>query len=158
MRRVGHRSNAIRELVIRTKRGGDRKRPHHGLRERLRTLPLEELLQTCAGLRDSSRRTVEESAPCWLCAPPRAGCWPASGRPPNSRSSSTNWSVGDSPGAVNLGAVSQPRTLVLRNIGGRDLHVDGIHIEGPNRDDFSVASDNATGVPVEQGPLELAVR
>jgi transposase len=33
-----------------------------GLRERLRTLPLGELLQTCAGLRDSSRRSVEESA------------------------------------------------------------------------------------------------
>jgi hypothetical protein len=33
-----------------------------GLRERLRTLPLGQLLQTCAGLRDSSRRSVEESA------------------------------------------------------------------------------------------------
>jgi transposase len=33
-----------------------------GLRERLRTLPLGELLQTCAGLRDSPRRSVEESA------------------------------------------------------------------------------------------------
>jgi transposase len=32
------------------------------LRERLRTLPLGQLLQTCAGLRDSSRRSVEESA------------------------------------------------------------------------------------------------
>ena len=33
-----------------------------GLRERLRRLPLGQLLQTCAGLRDSSRRSVEESA------------------------------------------------------------------------------------------------
>ena len=33
-----------------------------GIRERLRTLPLGQLLQTCAGLRDSSRRSVEESA------------------------------------------------------------------------------------------------
>jgi transposase len=33
-----------------------------GLRERLRTLPLGQLLHTCAGLRDSSRRSVEESA------------------------------------------------------------------------------------------------
>ena len=33
-----------------------------GLRERLRTLPLGQLLQTCAGLRDSSQRSVEESA------------------------------------------------------------------------------------------------
>jgi hypothetical protein len=33
-----------------------------GLRERLRTLPLGQLLQTSAGLRDSSRRSVEESA------------------------------------------------------------------------------------------------
>src|SRR4029453_15354604 len=32
------------------------------LRERLRTLPLGQLLQTCAGLRDSSRRSIEESA------------------------------------------------------------------------------------------------
>ena len=32
--------------------------------------------------------------PCWLCDPPRAGRWPANGRPPNSRSSSTGWSVG----------------------------------------------------------------
>jgi transposase len=32
------------------------------LRERLRTLPLGQLLQTCAALRDSSRRTVEEAA------------------------------------------------------------------------------------------------
>ena len=33
-----------------------------GLRERLRTMPLGQLLHTCAGLRDSSRRSVEESA------------------------------------------------------------------------------------------------
>ena len=33
-----------------------------GLRQRLRTLPLGQLLQTCVGLRDSSRRSVEESA------------------------------------------------------------------------------------------------
>jgi hypothetical protein len=33
-----------------------------GLRERLRTLPLGQLLQTCAGLRDSARRSIEESA------------------------------------------------------------------------------------------------
>jgi transposase len=33
-----------------------------GLRERLRTLPRGQLLQTCAGLRDSSRRSVEDSA------------------------------------------------------------------------------------------------
>jgi hypothetical protein len=33
-----------------------------GLRERLRTLPLGQLLHTCAGLRDSSRRSIEESA------------------------------------------------------------------------------------------------
>jgi transposase len=33
-----------------------------GLRERLRTLPLGQLLQTCAGLRDSARRGVEETA------------------------------------------------------------------------------------------------
>jgi transposase len=33
-----------------------------GLRQRLRTLPLGQLLQTCAGLRDSSPRSVEESA------------------------------------------------------------------------------------------------
>jgi transposase len=33
-----------------------------GLRERLRTLPLGQLLRICAGLRDSSRRSVEESA------------------------------------------------------------------------------------------------
>jgi SMODS-associating 4TM effector domain len=32
------------------------------LRERLRTLPLARLLHTCAGLRDSSRRSVAESA------------------------------------------------------------------------------------------------
>ena len=36
--------------------------PPDGIRERLRTLPLGQLLQTCAGLRDSSRRSVEESA------------------------------------------------------------------------------------------------
>jgi transposase len=33
-----------------------------GLRERLRKLPLRQLLQTCAGLRDSARRSVKESA------------------------------------------------------------------------------------------------
>jgi transposase len=33
-----------------------------GLRERLRTLPLGQLLHTCAGLRDSARRSVEEAA------------------------------------------------------------------------------------------------
>jgi transposase len=33
-----------------------------GLRERLRRLQLGQLLQTCAGQRDSSRRSVEESA------------------------------------------------------------------------------------------------
>ena len=35
--------------------------PPDRIRERLRTLPLGQLLQTCAGLRDSSRRSVEES-------------------------------------------------------------------------------------------------
>ena len=35
--------------------------PPDALRERLRRLPLGQLLHTCAGLRDSSRRNVEES-------------------------------------------------------------------------------------------------
>ena len=62
-----------------------------GPRERLRTLPLGQLLHTCAGLRDSSQRTVEESATVLALGPPHAGRWSASGRPPNSRSSSTGW-------------------------------------------------------------------
>jgi hypothetical protein len=33
-----------------------------GLRERFRTMPLGQLLHTCAGMRDSTRRSVEESA------------------------------------------------------------------------------------------------
>src|SRR4029453_13735418 len=33
------------------------------LRERLRTLPLGQLLHTCAGLRDSSGRSIEDSPP-----------------------------------------------------------------------------------------------
>jgi len=68
-----------------------------GLRERLRTLPLGQLLQTCAGLRDSSVEAWRSPPPCWLCGPPHAGRSPASGRPPSSRSSSTGWSAGSPP-------------------------------------------------------------
>jgi hypothetical protein len=49
-----------------------------GLRERLRTMPLGQLLYTCAGLRVSSRRSIEESAPSWPCGPPHAGRSPRS--------------------------------------------------------------------------------
>ena len=48
----------------------------------------------CATRRDEASRSPP---PCWLCAPPHAGRSPASGRPPNSRSSSTGWSVGSPP-------------------------------------------------------------
>jgi hypothetical protein len=48
----------------------------------------------CATPHDEAWRSPP---PCWLCAPPHAGRWPASGRPPSSRSSSTGWSVGSPP-------------------------------------------------------------
>src|SRR5215207_480002 len=54
-----------------------------GLREQLRTLPLGQLLQTCAGLRDTSRCSVEESA--WRCGPPHDGRSAVSRRPPSFR-------------------------------------------------------------------------
>jgi transposase len=52
---VEFRTRAISALHAQVASGPD------GLRERLRRLPLGQLLQTCAGLRDSSRRSIEES-------------------------------------------------------------------------------------------------
>jgi hypothetical protein len=88
---AGRRSRSISALHAQVASGPD------GLRQRLRPVPLGQLLQTCAGYATPRDEAWRRLPPCWLCAPPRVGRWPASGRPPNSRSSSTGWSDGSPP-------------------------------------------------------------